>query len=106
MNQFLKGQIFNEIRKPNNKIKRYEQPDGEEMIVTSSFGRVLIDVMKSGDKRIIKVGGQEVVADDKDFEEIMLELHICYASEMKQNDFDDGKPKISGSVFSAFAKEK
>ena len=106
MNRVFKSQVIAEIRKPSNKIKILKRPSGEEISVVSSTGRTIIEVFKADDKKLLKIGGEEIIVDDKDFDDIELELNICYASDMKQSAFDDGKPKIPMNIFSELAKEK
>ena len=105
MNAFLKGQIINEIRNPDNTIKRHESASAEQLIVMSSGGRVLIEVLTGGNKRMLKIGGEEIAVDDKDFNEIVTELHICYASDMAQEEFQDKRHTASASIF-RIKKEK
>ena len=99
MNSFLKGQILAEIRNPENKIKRHEHASGEQIAVFGPTDHILFDVFNGPDKHSFKVGGEEVHVDDKDFEEIILELHICYASDVESAAFKEKKPKVSSDIF-------
>ena len=105
MNIAFKNQIIKEIRNPHNKITRFEHDFGEEMTVIAPTKRVLIEVFNSKDEKMLKVGGEQIVVDDKEFEEILLELHICYSSEMPVQDFQERKNVASVGIF-RIKKEK
>ena len=79
MSPYVKGQIITEIKNPANTAKRFARMGDEEMTLTSPTGRVMIEIFNdwdSGYGYLLKIGGEQITVEDKDFDEIATALRV------------------------------